>query len=364
MITASSCLSQNDGLKTGDVLPNPVITLVQRYDYDSKPVSIPLYEYKEEQIMLVAVMPEISNLNISAKIITTGLNAYFAEALSFRIFEKYRWENPKLKVLVITNNSEGLAKEFMNKYDLNFDVVADEQNNIANYFGINKWKNPGDDSHIYLVDGDNKIIYARNDYRGEGEKLKELQSNVFTVFGLTEELTGENKYPLLVQGDDARDFDFSYANLDMAMHNPDIMRDGKLSDYIGKKNVLLAFYPAPYSYSCSAEVTRFDTFAEEQLIQRVRNSNPDELEVLMVSVSNSYILTKWKNDLGLENVKLISDETGEISMKYNSYNTLGWNKRTVFLINKEGKVQYIDWDYRVDDEEDFGVIKEQLTATK
>jgi peroxiredoxin len=252
----------------------------------------------------------------------------------------------------------------MNKYDLNFDVVSAEGSDIINYFGINKWKNPGDDSHIYLIDKNNKVTYARNDYRGEGEKLKELQSKLFAAFDLDENLISENDYPLIMQGDNARDFDFSYANTDYRIENPDIMRDGKLSDYYGKKNVLLAFYPAPYSYSCSAEVTRFDTFAEEQLLQRVRNSNTEELEVLMVSISNPYILLKWRNDMSLENVKLVSDDAGEISMKYNSYNTLGWNKRTVFLINKDGKVQYIDWDYRVDDEEDFGVLKEELTAMR
>jgi hypothetical protein len=37
--------------------------------------------------MLIAVMPDISEHNSSAKIITTGLDAYFAEGLSFRSFE-------------------------------------------------------------------------------------------------------------------------------------------------------------------------------------------------------------------------------------------------------------------------------------
>jgi alkyl hydroperoxide reductase subunit AhpC len=76
-----------------------------------------------------------------------------------------------------------------------------------------------------------------------------------------------------MEGNEARDFEFSYPNLDMKMHNPNVMRDGKLSDYLERRKMFcLRFIPAPYSYSCAMEVTRFDTFAEEQLLERVRNS--------------------------------------------------------------------------------------------
>ena len=68
--------------------------------------------------------------------------------------------------------------------------------------------------------------------------------------------------------------------------------------------------------------------------------------------------------MDINNVKLVSDDNGEISMKYNSYDMMGWNKRSVFLINKDGKVQYIDWDYNVNNEDDFGILKEQLTVQK
>lgn len=122
---------------------------------------------------------------------------------------------------------------------------------------------------------------------------------------------------------------------------------------------MLAFYPAAFSYSCGAEVTRFDAFAEEQLLNKVANSqigNNTDFEILMVSKSNFYILSKWKNEMDLNNVKLVNDNTGEISMKYSSYNPLGYNKRTIFLIDKSGKISYIDWDYKVDDE-DFILIK-------
>jgi alkyl hydroperoxide reductase subunit AhpC len=251
----------------------------------------------------------------------------------------------------------------MAKYGLDFNVISDENMDMANFFGISKWESSKDASHIYIANKENKIVYARTDYKGEGEKLKEIQSKLYSLFDLNESIHGETDYPLLIQGDDARDFSFEYINDKMTAVGKYMMSNGRLSDYYRNKNVLIAFYPAPYSYSCAAEVTRFDTYAEEKLIDRIGSSGQNDLELLMVSVSNYYILEKWKKDMGFDNVKLVSDDNGEISMKYNSYNMLGWNKRTVFLINKEGKVQYIDWDYNVEDDDDFGILKEQITSS-
>ena len=355
--------SQNEGLKPGDALPNPVFSLTNYYDEHSEKIN--LYDYKKDDVLLVVLLPDISNSNPAAKIITTGIDAYFAEGLSFRSFEKYMYSNPELKVLIITSNNTSAVKAYMSKYDLNFDIAADENSELINFFGINKWQGSGDPSHIYISGKDNKIVYARNDFKGEGEKLKEIQSKLFAEFNLSEELYGDNSYPMLMQGDDAREFTFNYINPAITASGEYIFSEGKLSDYYGKKNVLVAFYPAPYSYSCAMEVTRFDTYAEERLIEKMRNySGESDLELLMVSVSNYYILSKWKRDMDINNVKLVSDDNGEISMKYNSYDMMGWNKRSVFLINKDGKVQYIDWDYNVNNEDDFGILKEQLTVQK
>jgi peroxiredoxin len=139
---------------------------------------------------------------------------------------------------------------------------------------------------------------------------------------------------------------------------------GKLSEYFGKKTVVLAFYPAAFSMSCGAEVTRFDTFAQEQFLEKVTNSQmagSNDFEILMISQSNTQILEKWRNEMDIKNIKLVNDFSGEISMKYSSYNPLGYNRRTIFLIDKDGKVSYIDWDYKVDDE-DFTLIKERLIS--
>jgi alkyl hydroperoxide reductase subunit AhpC len=223
---------------------------------------------------------------------------------------------------VVTSNNEIDAAKLPAKYSLDFEIICDKDLNVTNSLGINKWNSSSDASYIYIADKENKILYARADFKGEGEKLKNIQSELYSAFNLKENIASENTYPVLMPGDEARNFKFTAAG--------DLTADEmNLTDYKGKKNVLIAFYPAPFSMSCAYEVARFDTFAEEQLIQRINNSGMDDIELLMVSYSNSYILSKWKEEMGIKNVKLVNDYDGSISMKYNSYNPFGYSNRTV-----------------------------------
>lgn len=110
------------------------------------------------------------------------------------------------------------------------------------------------------------------------------------------------------------------------------------------------------------ELTAFDAYAENQTLQNISGSllgSNDDVEILMVSNSGLEILNKWKDDMNVKNVKLVSDYNGKISSQYGSYNPLGFYNRTIFIIDKQGKISYIDWNYNVDDT-DFGLVKEHL----
>src|SRR4030095_6948803 len=311
----------DDGLTVGETIPNPEFYAYTKYDLDIMPRPQRFYDYKEGKSLLIAFMPDISDKNTYAKVMTTAFDTYFAEGLAFRDNYGYASENSNnLSILVVTHNNEADVINYLKRLDLDFDMTADNNMDFANFFGINNWNSQSEASHVYIVNSENKIVYASHDYKGEGEKLKTVQNELFALTGYNPEMS-EVEYLPLVTGDDARDFDFSYVNTDNRIENPDIMRDGKLSEYFGKKNVLLAFYPAPYSVSCGMEVARFDSFAEDKLLQRVLSENMitgDDFEILMVSTSNSSILRKWKNDMDVSNVKLVSDNSGEISMKYSS----------------------------------------------
>jgi peroxiredoxin len=363
----SNSENSNNGLSVGETIPNPAFFPLTKYEPDQMPKAVKLQDYKEGKNLLIAFMPAITDKNIYANVMTSAFDTYFAKGLSFGVSYNYYYPNPDLKILIVTRDNEQAVQEYMKKTDADFDMASDKNMDIANFFGIKEWNSDNSGSHVYLVNKDNKIVYANYDYKGEGEKLKAVQSQLYSLLNIKDDMSSFKEYNPLMAGDNARDFNFKYVNPADKNSQGASMKEGKLSDYTGKKNVLIAFYPAAFSYSCSAEVVTFDLYAEQQkMIQRVQNSevnNDGSLEILMVSVSNSGILSKWKNAMNLQNLKLVSDDNGEISMMYNSYNQLGYNKRTIFLVDKEGKLSYIDWDYKVDDT-GFAKLKEQLMALK
>lgn len=360
---------QNQGLSVGETVPNPEISPISRYEYDRLPGPYRLYDYKEDQVLLIAFMPTVSDANNYANVMTSAFDTYFSKGLSFRSFEQYQYSNPQIKVIVVTPDKEEVLKNYLVEKNYEFEFVSDENLDIAKSFGIATWDADKytSGSFVYVVDKNNKITLADHDYKGQGEKLKSVQTELYASFDLKEQIKSSINVEPLMTGDAARDFNYKFVTFNGKESNvsPIDVANGKLSDYIGKKNVLIAFYPAAYSYSCSAEVTKFDHWAEDRMLEKVKNSqlNNDDLEILMVSVSNPYILTQWRNELNLNNVKLISDDNGSISQLYNSYNAFGYNKRTVFLVDKEGKLTYINWDYKVD-ENDFALLKDNVTALK
>lgn len=351
----------NTGLAVGETVPNPEFTLIQLNVNPDEQVKSRLYDYKQDNVLLIAFIPSL-NANY-ADIMTSAFDTYFYRGLSFRSFEKYSYENPELHVILVTRDDPESIYSYLNSKQLTLPVVSDRDMNMFNLFGINFNEKNENGSYVYIVDKDNKVAYADYEYKAQGEKLKSVQGKLYSMFDLKEDLE-TTQYSPLITGDDERDFYLQPVSL--SEMNSAVQKDGaRLSDYIGKKNVLIAFYPAAYSYSCSAEISTLDHWAEDRMLEKVKHSslNNDDLEILMVSISNSYILSKWKSDLGLMNVKLVNDFDGEISQKYNSYNSFGYNKRTVFLIDKEGRVSYINWDYKVD-QDDFELLKDNVMALK
>lgn len=357
--------NSNNGLSVGETIPNPMILPMEKQGAETMTIT-KLQEYKDGKNLLIAFMPTITEKNSYAKVMTSAFDTYFAEGLSFGTAYNYYYQNPDLKVLIVTRDNEQAVNDYLNKWDLDFDITSDKDMDIANFFGIKEWNSDNEGSHVYVVNKDNKIVYANYDYKGEGEKLKNVQSELYTLLNIKDNVNPVIETNPLMIGDNAKEFDFQYTVSSLNEVGSKTVT-GKLSDYIGKKNVLIAFYPAAFSVSCSMEASTFDQYAEKQkMIDNVTSSGLNEdgsLEILMVSISNSGILAKWRNEMNLQNVKLVNDPTGEISMMYNSYNQYGYNKRTVFLVDKEGKLSYINWDYKVDDE-DFALMKDRITALK
>ncbi|QCD98101.1 2-Cys peroxiredoxin BAS1, chloroplastic-like [Vigna unguiculata] len=113
----------------------------------------------------------------------------------------------------------------------------------------------------------------------------------------------------------------------------------KLSEYIGKKYVILFFYPLDFTFVCPTEITAFSD----------RHAEFEELntEILGVSVDSVFSHLAWvqtdRKSGGLGDLKypLISDVTKSISK---SYGVLipdqGIALRGLFIIDKEGVIQH------------------------
>ena len=354
-------IAGDNGLNKGDVSPNPEFLYENFYEVTPKiKGTTTLYDYKENKIMLVAFMPDITDKNKYADVMTSAFTTYFVHGMAFG--ESYQWSEYKdnLKILIVTNNDQSVIRKYMDDNAPGFDLVADINMDMAHSFGINNWSSVSDGSFVYVIDKNNRVSYASNNYKGEGEKLRAVQKEISVLLDINlpaPDISGN--HATLFTGDNAPDFSFTYTTLDGNFSST--KESAKLSDYTGKKNVIIAFYPAPYSLSCAMEVKSFDAFAEDQTLKKITESSMGEsdVEFLMISNSSLEILAKWKNDMKLKNVKLVSDYSGQISALYNSYNQFGFFNRTLFIVDKSGMLSYIDWNYEVNDT-DFNKVKDQL----
>ncbi len=155
----------------------------------------------------------------------------------------------------------------------------------------------------------------------------------------------------LAVGQAAPDFILPYATKDSIARTP-----LKLSDLIGKSNIILAFYPADWSGGCTKEVcTMRDNFGQLQ-----------DLNADILAISGDYVFShhEWAKHHDLP-FRLLSDHSHEVAKMYSSYNerTL-MNRRTIFVIDRSGKLAYIDMDYSVRDDEDYKKLKAALAQLK
>jgi glutaredoxin-dependent peroxiredoxin len=131
-----------------------------------------------------------------------------------------------------------------------------------------------------------------------------------------------------------------------------------LSSFKGK-NVLLLFFPQAFTGTCTAELC-----SVRDDIGRYNNS---KAEVLAISVDSTATLHKFKELEGY-NFKLLSDFNKEVSRAYDSIYEIwfsemrGVSKRSAFIIDKDGIIQYAEVLENADDLPNFEVINSKLAA--
>ncbi|HEV3471569.1 MAG TPA: peroxiredoxin [Pyrinomonadaceae bacterium] len=150
-------------------------------------------------------------------------------------------------------------------------------------------------------------------------------------------------------GEPAPDFKLPYATAEKIFFRPE--EHMSLSSLRGK-NVILAFYPADWSSGCTTEVCTFrDTFAEL-----------GKLNAVVLGVSGDYVFShhEWAKHHKLQ-FPLLSDHDHAVAKRYDSYmEQYGLNKRTVFLIDKEGVVRYSNLAFKAGDKKDYDALRTEL----
>lgn len=112
----------------------------------------------------------------------------------------------------------------------------------------------------------------------------------------------------------------------------------RLSDYHGKKYVILVFYPANFTSVSPTELIR--------LSDRILEFRKFSTQILAISVDSPfshlhYLLSKRnQGGLGQLNYPLISDLNQTITNRYKLLTSDGFALPGLFIIDKEGIIQY------------------------
>lgn len=108
----------------------------------------------------------------------------------------------------------------------------------------------------------------------------------------------------------------------------------RLSDFQGRKHVVLVFYPLAFSGVCSGEMCAMrDSFPEV---------NRDDVELLTVSVDSGFTLRAW-DDAQHFNFRMLSDfwPHGAVARSYGVFDdNMGVATRGTFIIDKTGAVRW------------------------
>jgi peroxiredoxin (alkyl hydroperoxide reductase subunit C) len=112
----------------------------------------------------------------------------------------------------------------------------------------------------------------------------------------------------------------------------------QLSDYRGKKNVVLFFYPLDFTFVCPTELHAFQ--------EKLADFQKRDVEVLGCSIDSKFSHFAWLNTAkdqgGISGVKypLISDIHRTIARDYDVLSDAGVSFRGLFLIDKNGVVRH------------------------
>ncbi len=110
--------------------------------------------------------------------------------------------------------------------------------------------------------------------------------------------------------------------------------DVSLSQFRGRKNVLLAFFPLAFTPVCSCQIPAYrDDLARFESM---------DCQPVAISVSSVPAHKAWVESLGGVNFPVLSDfyPHGDVARRYGVLREEGFPERALFLVDKQGMVRY------------------------
>ena len=109
-----------------------------------------------------------------------------------------------------------------------------------------------------------------------------------------------------------------------------------LGQFLGRKNVVLSFVPAAWTPVCS------DQWPGYNVAKTIFDGH--DAVLLGITVDNIPTLFAWTNQMGRLWFSVLSDfwPHGAVADRYGVLRSDGVSERALFVIDKEGKIRYID----------------------
>ena len=138
----------------------------------------------------------------------------------------------------------------------------------------------------------------------------------------------------LKPGDEAPEFDLPATGATAGRGEP--AGRVRLTDFRGKKPVVLAFYPAAFTPTCSAQLPSY----EEDRAEFERRG------AQLLGISTDYVASNdaWAKSLGGFSFPLLSDHWphGHVAALYGVLRGDGRSERAVFVVDRDGKLAYVN----------------------
>lgn len=111
-------------------------------------------------------------------------------------------------------------------------------------------------------------------------------------------------------------------------------KEVKLSDYRGKKNVMIAFFPLAFTPVCSCQIPQYR--------EDIGKFTDLQTQLLAISVDSVPAHKAWVDSMGGIDYPVLADfyPHGEVARKYGVLREQGFSERALFLIDKQGTIRF------------------------